>query len=466
MATGRNRLAAKAVDKAIAEARDTGKRVELSDGGGLVLRCPPSGVAKWTYAYRSRAKGGMRRVTLGLYGAKAPALSLKLARDARDREEARNGQGEDPKAAQERELVEHRKGVVTFGELCDQYLAHIQAIDPRTGRPRKSSWKNDEGYLNRPKAKFGKRAVGSITRGEIREFLEEIAKTSPSSANRTQSVTLGLSVAFRGQTGDASFLGLRNSCSGCFVNSGDAEVQMLSLSSALVQSMLAVSIESDLPREQALGSLNAEDPLAGLAAPKGISPEDWAKAKIDFYNNIKVDLQPGVINHLLRGDKMHVQGDLPIAREDVEPDLCELECVLLVARSTRTRIVDSVDCHRNFFLRDLETFCLGSARRASSALRPRETFCLTAAALMPSSTAISSEENPAPVSSRHLHISGPITFAASSMRFFASSCFSRSPKVVSSGMVDTKSSASTSEFSPAVSGSSSQKSLQRWRLLC
>ncbi|MGY3514185.1 tyrosine-type recombinase/integrase [Bradyrhizobium lupini] len=188
MTKGRDRLAVKTVEKAIAEAKDTGKRIELSDGGGLVLRCPPSGVAKWTFAYRSRAKGGMRRVTLGLYGAKAPALSLKLARDARDREEARNGQGEDPKAAQERQLVEHRKGIVTFGELCDQYLAHIKAVDPRTGRPRKSSWKNDEGYLKRPKAKFGKRAVGSITRGEIREFLEEIAKTSPASANRTQSV--------------------------------------------------------------------------------------------------------------------------------------------------------------------------------------------------------------------------------------------------------------------------------------
>lgn len=190
MAKGRNRLAAKAVDKAIMEAKETRKRIELSDGGGLVLRCPPSGVAKWTFAYRSRAKGGMRRVTLGLYGPKAPALSLKLARDARDREEARNAQGEDPKAAQERQLVEHRKGVITFGELCDQYITHLITFpNPRTRTPPyKSSWKNDEGYLKRPKAKFGKRALGSITRKEIREFLEEIAKTSPSSANRTQSV--------------------------------------------------------------------------------------------------------------------------------------------------------------------------------------------------------------------------------------------------------------------------------------
>jgi hypothetical protein len=28
------------------------------------LGCPPSGVARWTYAYRSRSVGGMRRVTL------------------------------------------------------------------------------------------------------------------------------------------------------------------------------------------------------------------------------------------------------------------------------------------------------------------------------------------------------------------------------------------------------------------
>lgn len=188
MARGRKLLAAKEIDKAIAEAKETRKRVELKDGGGLVLRCQPSGVAKWTFAYRSRAKGGMRRITLGLHGKEAPALTLKTAREARDQAEARNGQGEDPKVVQEREQAEHRKEAVTFGELCDQYVEHIKAADPRTGRPRKGSWKNDEGYLKRPRAKLGKRAVGSITRGEIRECLEEIAETSPSSANRTQSV--------------------------------------------------------------------------------------------------------------------------------------------------------------------------------------------------------------------------------------------------------------------------------------
>ena len=43
------------------------------------------------------------------------------------------------------------------------------------------------GYLNRPKAKFGKRAVSSITKRELLDLLEDIARTSKSSANRTQS---------------------------------------------------------------------------------------------------------------------------------------------------------------------------------------------------------------------------------------------------------------------------------------
>jgi site-specific recombinase XerD len=41
--------------------------------------------------------------------------------------------------------------------------------------------------LNRPKAKFGKRAVSSITKRELLDLLEEIARASKSSANRTQS---------------------------------------------------------------------------------------------------------------------------------------------------------------------------------------------------------------------------------------------------------------------------------------
>ena len=42
----RNRLNVKIIESAIAAAVKSGERSELNDGGGLVLRCPPSGVAK------------------------------------------------------------------------------------------------------------------------------------------------------------------------------------------------------------------------------------------------------------------------------------------------------------------------------------------------------------------------------------------------------------------------------------
>jgi hypothetical protein len=69
---------------------------------------------------------------------------------------------------------------LTFAELCERYIEHIKAGG-------KISWKTDEGYLKRPKAKFGNRPAVSITKRELMDFFEGIARTSKSSSNRTQS---------------------------------------------------------------------------------------------------------------------------------------------------------------------------------------------------------------------------------------------------------------------------------------
>jgi len=180
MAGGRNILGVKQIEAAISAAVKSGIRSELSDGGGLVLRCPPSGVAKWTYAYRSRSAGGMRRVTLGTFGREPPALTLAAARAARDGEETRNAEGGDPHAYRGQKQAEQAKADVLFAALCELYVEHVKARG-------KLSWKTDEGYLKRPKAKFGKRAASSITKRELMDHLEDIARVSKSSANRTQS---------------------------------------------------------------------------------------------------------------------------------------------------------------------------------------------------------------------------------------------------------------------------------------
>jgi lambda family phage portal protein len=73
------------------------------------------------------------------------------------------------------------------------------------------------------------------------------------------------------------------------------------LAAALVQTMTATTIESDLPAAQALNAFAVND---GLQQPGGLSPEAWIKARGEFYEAAKVSLQPGAISHLMMGDKI------------------------------------------------------------------------------------------------------------------------------------------------------------------
>jgi lambda family phage portal protein len=67
--------------------------------------------------------------------------------------------------------------------------------------------------------------------------------------------------------------------------------------------MIATTVESDLPAREALNALAVNDPLHH-AESSGVSPEAWVKAKSDYYESVKIDLQPGVVTQLMRGDKL------------------------------------------------------------------------------------------------------------------------------------------------------------------
>jgi Arm domain-containing DNA-binding protein len=151
-------------------------RIEFGDAScrGLSIRCTAAGVKTWTFAYK--LNGRMRRITLGEY----PALGLSEARSQADGRRAQRQAGNDPRATQDAERAAQAKTALTFAELCERYIEHVKAGG-------KLSWKTDRGYLKRPKAKFGKRPAISITKRELIDFLETIARTSKSSANRTQS---------------------------------------------------------------------------------------------------------------------------------------------------------------------------------------------------------------------------------------------------------------------------------------
>lgn len=84
------------------------------------------------------------------------------------------------------------------------------------------------------------------------------------------------------------------------------------LAQNLVQTMTATTIESDLPSGQAMQSLQTDVPVHGEA-----SLEKGLKARGDYYGEAKVSLQPGVIAHLMPGDKLKMnRAESPNATHD------------------------------------------------------------------------------------------------------------------------------------------------------
>ena len=159
-----------------------GRRVEYWDAKvpGLCLRISAGGSATWSLRYRPRHGGGYQRVTLGAL----PAVGLADAREHANRLRVDVATGADP----QRERMAKRAAAanaLTFDRLAQQYLDQY-------ARPRKSSWRNDESYLKRPREAWGDRDATTISRRDAIVLLDEIKRTAPVSANRTHSVLVTL----------------------------------------------------------------------------------------------------------------------------------------------------------------------------------------------------------------------------------------------------------------------------------
>lgn len=88
------------------------------------------------------------------------------------------------------------------------------------------------------------------------------------------------------------------------------------IAAALIQSMTATTVESDLPTAHALNAVAIND---GLQAASGVTPETWLKARGEFYGRAKVQIQPGVISHLAAGDKLKMhRSETPNATYDAQ----------------------------------------------------------------------------------------------------------------------------------------------------
>jgi integrase len=134
---------------------------------GFGLRVTARGVRSWVVLYRHH--GRKRRLTLGT----VPLLSLADARAKARDVLASVVKGEDP-ATEKRASRE----AATFADLASEYIE-------KHAKPKKRSWKEDERILRVYVPKSWLVAPAStITRRDVRDLVETLAKTAPIMANR------------------------------------------------------------------------------------------------------------------------------------------------------------------------------------------------------------------------------------------------------------------------------------------
>ena len=104
-------------DTAIRNAKARERDYKLGDGGGLYLLVTRSGGRLWRLKYRT---GGVeRKLSIGSY----PAVSLSVARKARDAARQKASAGDDPAAAKRRERVKAKLAAgTTFGAVALEYI--------------------------------------------------------------------------------------------------------------------------------------------------------------------------------------------------------------------------------------------------------------------------------------------------------------------------------------------------------
>jgi integrase len=142
---------------------------------GLCLRVSPGGVKTWTFRYRPKDSAAFKRMSLGRY----PDVGLALARTRALEQRVAVSGGADPQGERR---AKREAPTLTFDALADDYLH-------RYAKPHKKSWANDALYLRaHVRATWGSKPANKISRADAAALLDTIAKTAPTSANRTQSI--------------------------------------------------------------------------------------------------------------------------------------------------------------------------------------------------------------------------------------------------------------------------------------
>jgi integrase len=137
---------------------------KLSDGQGLHLLINPNGSRLWRLKYR--VAGKEKLLSIGAY----PAVSIKMAREARDKAKTLLATGEDPsdvKRASKRAAQE--TALHAFRVIADEYVAKLRRENRAEVTVEKVLW-----LLGIANEAFGDRPIRDITAPEILDVLRTI----------------------------------------------------------------------------------------------------------------------------------------------------------------------------------------------------------------------------------------------------------------------------------------------------
>ncbi len=164
-------------------------KIKQSGVKGLALRITPTGNKSFVYRYWYDGKA--KRYTIGSY----PTVSLKKARNKAENLHKQVSSGIDP---QTQKKIKKQEKPSTFKETVESYKKHhLLTLKESTRNDYKYRIKHlikGEGKrdITKRRGLDGSRYIKNIKRFEIIDFLNSIAKSSPTQAKRLQAILSGI----------------------------------------------------------------------------------------------------------------------------------------------------------------------------------------------------------------------------------------------------------------------------------
>ncbi|HLH95460.1 MAG TPA: integrase arm-type DNA-binding domain-containing protein [Xanthobacteraceae bacterium] len=151
-------------DTTIRNLKPQQKPYKKSDSGGLQLHVMPEGSRLWRLAYRFAGK--QKTIALGSY----PAVTLAMAREAKDEARRLLAQGVDPS---EKRKADKRAAAAarTFGEAADEWFATKRVPEEKS----EATLERDRWLMGEWKSEIGHRPIGEIEPPELLPALKRVA---------------------------------------------------------------------------------------------------------------------------------------------------------------------------------------------------------------------------------------------------------------------------------------------------